>query len=591
MTRVDWMLVIGVNGLIIAYGLLRARTTMKSIDWFLAARGLPWWVLGLSMFATAVDSGDYVAIAGASYQYGLSYLTQWWLGLPIAWFVAAYFIFLPMYRVGAFTNAEYLEYRFGPTARVLSVLIQIQYRTNVLGNIAYSTYLVLDILTDWTTQGTWCAVVLIAFGASLYTASGGLRSVAVTDALQSIVMLAASVILWITVWNAVGGWNGLENKLNESEAGLADALVHVGGYTEPGVPTALILIGWIIVLNAYCMVNHSQSMRMLAARSEWDMRMAAVVAGAITVIVMWFNITIGIMGRALNPGFGGVDGPGVDEIFPHLIQQHLGMGLLGLVVAGLLAGGISTYDSIGSALSALFTRDLYARFLVKYREDRHYLTVARLSTFVIIGASFAYIPFLKSGMANFYLSLIRVTVIPLFVVTMMGALTRVNRVSGSVGLCVGILYGLSSFLGDAANPVLRGDVELPFPKWLMALWHAYSTWMPTWWTNKWWAYLWSIALTASAMVVTSVWRGWATDEELGKLVYRWRQRGDEQDDSAPDEIPSTATWLEQTRLEVPRMPTYPFHVGARGLPWPKRPALWAWLLLGSVTLIIFFVLW
>ena len=126
MTLLDWLIVVAANGAIVGYGLLLARGTRRSSDWFLAAKSLPWWMVGLSMFATAVDSGDYVAVVGGAYTFGLSNLTTWWLGLPIGWLVAAYFVFLPLYRGGMFTNAEYLEYRFGPAARLLSAFIQIQ---------------------------------------------------------------------------------------------------------------------------------------------------------------------------------------------------------------------------------------------------------------------------------------------------------------------------------------------------------------------------------------------------------------------------------------------------------------------------------
>ena len=526
-------------------------------------------MIGMSMFATAVDSGDYVAVAGGAYTYGIAFITDWWLGITCAWLLAAFFVFLPMYRTGMYTNAEYLEFRFGPTVRVLSVLIQIQYRTNVLGNIAYSLYLTFRIVTDWTPLGASVLVGLVAFGAALYTASGGLRSVAVTDAIQSVFMIIASLVLWVTVWNAVGGWSGMEARLNAETPGLADSMLHVGGYSEPGVPATLVVLGWIILLSAYCMVNHSQSMRMMAARSEWDMKMAALVASVITVVVAWFNVSIGIMGRAMMPGLGGESGPGVDVIFPQLVSQYIGAGLLGLVVAGLLAGGISTYDSIGSALSALFTRDIYARFLVKDRDDRHYLTVSRVATFVMIAISFAYVPFLQDGMLKFYLGLVRVTVIPLFTVTMLGTLTRVGRESGAVGLAVGILYGLSSFLGDQLN-------------WSL----------PVWWINVWWSYLWSIVFTGSAMVITSVIRGWATPAQLGDLVYRSRSLPDDAGTHAPPrEEPAATTWLERTRREVPRMPVYPFPVRDQGLPWYKNATLWAWLFVVVIAFINLIILW
>ena len=114
MSAFEWCLVVGINGAIILFGLVKSRETKKSVDWFLAARGLPWWMIGLSMFATAVDSGDYVAVAGESYRSGMSYISSWWLGITVGWLVVAYVVFLPMYRMGMFTNAEYLELSLRP---------------------------------------------------------------------------------------------------------------------------------------------------------------------------------------------------------------------------------------------------------------------------------------------------------------------------------------------------------------------------------------------------------------------------------------------------------------------------------------------
>ena len=563
MTALDWLILIVLNGAIVAYGLRISRGTTKTFDWFLAAKGLPWWIVGMSMFATAVDSGDYVAVVGGAYTFGLSNLTTWWLGLPIGWFVVAYGVFLPLYRSGMFTNAEYLEYRFGPSVRLLSAFIQLQYRTNVLGNVAFSLYLTFSILTGWG-AGSWWLVGAIAAAAAAYTATGGLKSVAVTDAMQSVMMFTASLVLWLTLWNVVGGWGGLEERLRTIDPALVESMMHVGGRHEPGVPAPLIIFGWVMVLTAYCVVNHSQAMRLLAARSEWDMKMAAFVASVVTAIVMWFNITLGILARAVYPEL-----EAVDRAYPMLVQEFLAPGLVGLVVAGVLAGGISTYDSIGSSLAAVFTRDIYARFFVKNRDDAHYLRVSRWATPLVLAVSFGYLPFIQAGMLVFYLRITSVAVMPLFTIYLMGTMTRVHRRSGVAGLLAGIAYGLSSFLGEM--------FEWP---------------LPLWWTNTWWAYVWSIVVTAGAMVGVSMALGWAKDEEVRGLVYSSRTRGEE---LRPEELPHLAategTWLESTRDEMPPMPKYPFAVGKAGLVWYLRPVVWATLFLGVIGFVCLVVLW
>ena len=124
MTALDWAVVLVLNGGIVAYSLIAFRNKGESFDWYLAAKSMPWWVIGLSAFGTAVDSGDYVGIVGGSYKIGLSQLAQWWLGIAVGWTVLSFFVIVPMYRSGVFTNAEWLKFRFGPIAWLLAVLGQ-----------------------------------------------------------------------------------------------------------------------------------------------------------------------------------------------------------------------------------------------------------------------------------------------------------------------------------------------------------------------------------------------------------------------------------------------------------------------------------
>ena len=99
-----------------------------------------------------------------------------------------------------FTNAEWLEFRFGPGARFLAVLINIQSRTNVLGNIFFSIFLVLNIVANIGAGWSWIIVGGVAFTAILYIVRGGLRAGVFTDAMQSVAMIVASFVLWGVVW-------------------------------------------------------------------------------------------------------------------------------------------------------------------------------------------------------------------------------------------------------------------------------------------------------------------------------------------------------------------------------------------------------
>ena len=568
MTYLDWAIIIAVNLTIVAYGVKRSQATKTVVEWFLAGSRLPWWIVGMSAFTTAVDAGDYVVVAGGAYSFGLSNLATWWLGLTVGWVVVSNFVFIPMFRTGMFTNAEWLEYRFGPLTRALSVFIQVQYRTNILGNIAWSLYLTLTIVAGLGPGSAWTVVILVAAFSAAYSARGGLKTVAVTNVLQYAAMATASFILWVIVWNSLDGWSGLEARLAEQGGSW---MLHVGGYERPGVPAILVVYGWIVSLMAYVVVNHSQSMRFLGARSEWDLKVGAVVAGVVTVTIMWFNITVGILGRVHFPEL-----EVVDHVFPLLLRNFLAPGLVGLVVAGILAAGMSTYDSISNALSALLTRDIYARFLKTDADDRHYLLVSRWTVPIVIAAGFVYVPFLQAGAVRFSLSITSVFVLPLTTLYLVGTLTKVHRSSGVIGLAAGATYGLFAFLART--------LEWSFPVWLIDLW---------------WGYLWNLLIPTGSMLLYSAIvdhvRGKTCEAELAGLTY-WSRHlelsplvaaGSREDETG------SKNWLSRSLQdrEGRRKPVYPFKLPANGLPWYLNDRLLSVSFIAIMAFLTLFVLW
>lgn len=566
MTLIDWLLVLAINGGIVVYGLFSFRGQTGSFDWYMAAKSMPWWVIGLSAFGTAIDSGDYVAIVGGAYELGLSQLSQWWLGIAVGWFALSFFVVVPMYRSGVFTNAEWLEFRFGPVARVLAVLINIQSRTNVLGNIFFSMFLVLNLVAGLNQNESWALVIFIAATAVLYIVRGGLRAGAFTDAVQSTVMITASLVLWGVVWFESGGWVGLDQRLTAIDPALSEKLLHVGGYSPEGVSAGLVIFGLVIGLTTYAVINQYEAIRFLGARSEWDFKMAALVASVATAVCLWFNVSMGPLARAAFP-----DLEVVDHAYPLMVKTYLPPGLVGLVLAGLIAAGYSTFDSIGIGISTLFVRDIYARFIVKDASDAHYTFVGRLSVPVIILLGFLYVPFLKGGMLLFYIRLAGAIAVPLMTVMLMGVFTRVHRASGAVGLLVGLTYGLSAMIAE------------------------HQTWpWPHWYTNTWWTYLWNVILPVLAMVLTSVlitWRrGAATDEELKGLVY---DRHEKPSDVRPLMGQRLAglegTWLRKTLLEAPVRALYPEGISIKK--WMQRPGILACIYLVIVCVLLFVWLW
>ena len=485
MTAVDWAIVLILNGGVIAYGIWLARGIKTSGEWFLGKRALAWWVVGLSMLATNVDNADLVSLTGTTYKEGMHIITVHTFGAAIGGVLAAFFIVPAMYRAGLYTNAEYLEARFGASTRVLSALIQIQYRTSMLGLMIWSFYLLLTGLVGLSPPVAWTLIIVVVILSAIYTAWGGLRSVAMTDACQGVIMLIAMTVIFCAVWNASGGWAAMIEKLSTtSDSGGIPAadLPHIGRYhgDSGSTPSFVIILAWVIISGGYWIVNHTQTMRMLGSRSIWDMKMAAVFGVALSMPIMVGCASLGVFGRALYPDFAQPD-----QLYPLMANAYLGVGLKGLVVAGILAAAISTFDSMGSALSAVFTRDIYARLIRPDEDDAHYLKVGRWATVGILALGFAYLPFIssKDTMLKAFLTLIPVFVTPLFTLYIVGVFTRAHRKSAVIGIVVGALYGLAALYD-------REMTDL--------------AWLPSWLTGRWEALPWSMLVTGSAMALATL---------------------------------------------------------------------------------------
>jgi SSS family solute:Na+ symporter len=296
-------------------------------------------------------------------------------------------------------------------------------------------------------------------------------------------------------------------------------------------------------------------MRLMGSRSLWDMRMAALFGVAVSLPIMIVSACLGIFGRAL-PEFQHLAGKEADSLYPLLITRYLGIGFKGLVVAGVVAAAVSTFDSMGSALSAIFTRDIYARLLVRGKSDAHYVRVGRIATIGVLMLGFLYLPLImiQKNMLDAFISLIPVCVTPLFVVYLAGVATRVHRRSGLIALLVGSAYG---FVALYAREAAKID------------WLPNAAWMPWWLSDQWPTVAWSLCITCAALGVSTAVLGL---ERRGK-VAAFHETG----------------WLERSREKLPPLREHPFKL--QRVPLWLRPEWYAAALLAGTAYVVFVLFW
>ncbi len=375
------MLLYGV--FIILYGIYHSKRK-NSEEYFLGGRSLTWPVVGISLFAANISSSTLIGLAGSAYLLDLTVYNYEWYAVLVLVFFAIFF--LPFYlKSGVYTMPEFLEKRYDVRSRYYFSFI------TVIGNILIDTAaalyvgtLVLGLL--FPSLQPWVVIVILAFSAAAYTIPGGLNSVVRTEVIQAIVLIFGSIILTYYGLKAVGGWGGMVSQLDELHAaGITDktaseALSVVRDnsgewwrqYDSPIVPwwgllTGVPLLGFYFWANNQFMVQ-----RVLSSKDVNHGRWGALFAGLLKLPVIFIMVIPGtiayLLFREREVSFQTTSGlcqnlaDCTDFTYPTLLVELLPSGLLGLVIAGLLAAMMSSISATFNSASTLITMDFVNKF-------------------------------------------------------------------------------------------------------------------------------------------------------------------------------------------------------------------------------------
>jgi SSS family solute:Na+ symporter len=209
----DWLIVAlyFVGLLSLAWWVIR-RGRETADDYFLAGRNLGWFIVGASIFASNIGSEHLVGLAGSGATSGVAmahYELHAWCLLVLGW------VFIPFYmRSRVFTMPEFLEKRYSPAARwILSLISLVAYVLTKIavgifaGGVVFSTLLPELRLTvgQATFDSFWIGSVLVIVLTGMYTVLGGLRAVAYTEAVQTLILILGSALLTLFGLAKLGG--------------------------------------------------------------------------------------------------------------------------------------------------------------------------------------------------------------------------------------------------------------------------------------------------------------------------------------------------------------------------------------------------
>ena len=342
-----------------------ARKDNSMADFYLAGRGMGFFVLFLTLYATQYSGNTLIGFAGKAYRNGFTSLVTVTFMCSV---IGAYYIFAPkLFRLSRkykfITLGDFIQYRYQSTPLTICITIL---SIIALGNYIITNLKAIGIIVETSTGGAVpfvSGIILLSFIMVIYETLGGMRSVAWTDMIQGVLLLLGVVFIFILVQVHYGGLVSSQIKVNTDF------------WSPPSWSEKRLWLSTIIILFAGISVYPHAIQRIYSARDESSLKKSFQIMVFMPFVTTLFIITVGIVGATQFSGLSGKDTEHITLlILSDLAEKNpLVSPALVLFISAAIAAIMSTVDSALLAISSLFTQAIYRR--VKPRSDEKHLTL------------------------------------------------------------------------------------------------------------------------------------------------------------------------------------------------------------------------
>jgi len=450
--------IIGVYFLVVfSIGLYFARKERTSTDYFLASRDIGWFFIGASLFVSNISTEHFIGLSGTGASSGLAVGHFEWLACLILLILG--WVFVPFYlRTNVFTMPEFLERRFNRQCAVyLAAISIIAYIFTKISVQLYAASVVLERVAGWS---LWKTAVVLVIATGIYTIAGGLAAVIYTDTVQTLILITGAVALTIIGLMRVGGLAHLRTMVPEGYFHM------IKPASDPNFPWTGIFFGAPILGIWYWCTDQVIVQRVLSARDEGHAKAGTIFAGFLKILPVFMLVLPGIIAFALFPDQ--VKKP--DFAYPTLVLNLLPTGLVGLVMAALLAAVMGAMSSVFNSASTLVTLDFYKKIRPDASESQ-LVNFGRIATGFMVLLGLLWVPFIHLISSQLYIYLQSVQAYispPISACFVLGILwPRLNGTGAISSLLTGFALGAVRFVTELM--AARGTEFSGLMEWLVKM--------------------------------------------------------------------------------------------------------------------------
>src|SRR6266849_5821842 len=458
--------IIGVYFLVVfGIGFYFSRKERTSEEYFLAGRDIGWFFIGASLFVSNISTEHFIGLSGTGASSGLAVGHFEWLACLILLILG--WVFVPFYlRSNVFTMPQFLERRFNRQCAVyLAGISIIAYIFTKISVQLYAASVVLERVAGWS---LWKTAVVLVIATGVYTIAGGLAAVIYTDTVQTLILIAGAMALTIIGLHRVGGIAHLRSMVPPSYFHMMKPA------SDSQFPWTGIFFGAPILGIWYWCTDQVIVQRVLSARDEGHAKAGTIFAGFLKILPVFMLVLPGIIAFALFPDMFHIGANGQvlngDIAYPTLIINLLPTGLVGLMIAALLAALMGAMSSVFNSASTLVTLDFYKK-IKPDASERQLVRFGRVMTGVMVLLGLAWVPFIHLISSQLYIYLQSVQAYispPITSCFILGILwTRLNGAGALSSLLTGFVMGTVRFVLEISDRAAGRRYTSPAIRWLV----------------------------------------------------------------------------------------------------------------------------
>ena len=356
-------------------GIWVGRKQKDAKDYFVAGRSIPWWAVMFSVVASETSALTFISIPGLAYTTNLGFL-QIAAGYILGRIVVAYTL-LPRYYNGNLVTAyALLEQRFGLATRRFTSIVFMVTRGMADAVRVFATAIPIALILKGVVPQQYVmpmAVLILGTLTVIYTYKGGMRAVVWTEILQAGVYILGGISAAVLLGKSVaGGWGGI--IATASSVDKLNAIDFSTRFNNPHTIFAGLIGGGFLAMASHG-ADQLIVQRLLSSRSLRDARAALIGSGIVVFVQFTLFLMVGI---GLWTFYEARVFPTPDAIFPTFIIEEMPHGLVGLLLAAILAATMSTHSGAINALAAASTHDIYLPLMGRTADDPRTLKVGKI---------------------------------------------------------------------------------------------------------------------------------------------------------------------------------------------------------------------